>query len=237
MRKVSTFILGDLKLVFRDRMLSLFFFAPILLTLFVRLLVPYVTAIYPIIEDYHPYVMMFAGMQTAIIFGFITSFMILEEKDEHVIDVIRVLPISSRFFILYRMLFGTFFSALGAFLLISLGGIAYPGFFNSLLLSLQYGLVAPLITLLIGSFAQNKIEGMVWFKGINLLLILPVLSFFLTGPTKYLFTPIPIFWTYSLYATALANEKVGWVFAAGMIIYLAILLILFEQFKNRVFAR
>ena len=237
MKKVIPFVLGDLKLVFRDRMLSLFFFAPILLILFVRLFVPYLTAAYPFVEGYHLYVMMFAGMQTAIIFGFITSFMILEEKDEHVVDVIRILPVSASFFILYRVLFGTFFSALGAFLLINLGGIAYPGFFNSLLLSLQYGLVAPLITIIIGTFAQNKIEGMAWFKGINLLLILPVLSFFISGIIKYLFALVPIFWTYSLYATSLASRKVGWTFSVGILIYLTVLLVLFKQFKTRVFER
>lgn len=236
-KKVMTFVLADLKLIFRDKMLSIFLFAPILLILFVRLLVPYVTAVYPVVQEYHSYLMMFASMQTAIIFGFITSFMILDEKDEHVLEVIRVLPVSTTFFIVYRMLFGTLFSALGAFLMISFGGIAYPGLFNSFLLSLQYGLVAPFITLIVGTFAQNKIEGMAWFKGINLLLIIPVLAFFLTGPFKYLFALIPVFWTYLLYETALLNEQVGLVFAAGIVVYLVVLVLLFGQFKKRVFGR
>lgn len=237
MTKVTTFVLGDLKLVFRDRMLSLFFFAPILLILFVRLFVPYITAVYPVAAEYHAYVMMFASIQTAILFGFITSFMILEEKDEHVIEVIRILPVSTSFFIVYRLLFSAFFSALAAFLMISLGGIAYPGFFNAILLSLQYGLVAPLIALIVGTFAQNKIEGMAYFKGINLLLILPVLAFFLTGILKYLFAIIPVYWTYLLYESALSGEKVGLIFAAGLLVYLVVLILLFGQFKKRVFGR
>ena len=237
MKKVTTLVLGDLKLVFRDRMLSLFLFTPLVLILFVRLFVPYITAVYPVFEAYHPYVMMFASLQTAILFGFITSFMILEEKDEHVLEVIRVLPISSSFFILYRLLFAAFFSAMSAFLMITLGGTAYPGLFNAILLSLQYGLVAPFITLIVGTFAQNKIEGMAYFKGINLLLILPVLSFFLTGFIKYLFAIIPVFWTYFLYDAALSNGKVGWVFAAGTGVYLIVLAFLFLQFRKRVFGR
>lgn len=237
MKKVTILVLGDLKLVFRDRMLSLFLFAPLVLLLFVRLFVPYITTVYPVVEAYHPYIMMFASLQTAVLFGFITSFMILEEKDEHVLEVIRVLPVSSSFFILYRLLFATFFSALSAFLMINLGGIAYPGLFHSILLSLQYGLVASLITLIIGTFAHNKIEGMAWFKGVNLLLILPVLSFFFSGIVKYLFAFIPVFWTYLLYGSALSHGKVWLVFAAGVIVYLIVLLLLFVQFKKRVFER
>ena len=88
-----------------------------------------------------------------------------------------------------------------------------------------------------GTFAQNKLEGMAFFKGINLLLILPVLSFFLTGFMKYLFIPIPVFWTYLLYKSALLNEMVGLIFAAGLMVYLTVLLFLFLQFKKRVFER
>lgn len=237
MNKLTTLIAGDLKLIFRDRMLSLFLFAPLLLILFVRLFVPYITAVYPLVEDFYLYIMMFAGLQTAILFGFITSFMFLEEKDEHVTEVIRVLPVSSSFFILSRLLFSTLFSSLGAFLMISLGGIAYPGLLNTLLLSLQYGLVAPLIALTVGTFARNKIEGMAWFKGINLLLILPVLSFFLTGSIKYLFAIIPVFWTYLLYESAIANHNTGLVFGVGTGLYLFVLALLFNQFKKRVFGR
>ena len=237
MKKVSTLVLADLKLVFRDRMLSLFFFAPLLLILFVWLFVPYLTAAYPAVEEFHPYIMMFASMQTAILFGFITSFMILEEKDEHVLEVIRILPVAPGFFILYRLLFSAFFSALSAFFMIVFGGVANPGLFIAFLLSLQYGLVAPFIILIVGTFAQNKIEGMAWFKGVNLLLILPVLSFFLTGLIKYLFAVIPVFWTYLLYATALSGEKVGLVFTAGLAVYLVVLALLFVQFKKRVFGR
>ena len=109
MHKIANLVKGDLTLIFRDRMLSLFLFAPIVLILFVRLVVPYITDVHPVIEEYHSYIMMFAGIQTAILFGFITSFMILEEKDEQVIEVIRVLPVSTSFFILYRLLFSTFF--------------------------------------------------------------------------------------------------------------------------------
>lgn len=237
MNKVTTLVAGDFRLVFRDRMLTIFLFVPVLLITFVRLFVPYLTAAYPLVEEYHPYIMMFASLQTAITFGFITSFMILDEKDEHVIQVIRVLPISSSFFIFYRLLFGTFFSALGAFLMINLGGIAFPGFINAILLSLQYGLVTPLFTLIIGTFAKNKIEGMAWFKGIDLLLIIPVLSFFLTGIFRHLFAPVPVFWTYLLYDSALANGNVWLIFAAGLGVYLVVLAFLFKQFQKRVFGR
>lgn len=237
MKKISTIVLGDLRLIFRDRMLSIFVFAPIILILFVRLFVPYVVSVYPVVKDFQIYIMMFASLQTAILYGFITSFMILEEKDEHVTEVIRILPVSSALFIICRLLFATFISGLGSFLMILFGGFDSPGLLNALLLSLQYGLAAPLIALIAGTFAANKIEGMAIFKGLNLLLILPVLSFFINGIFKYVFAFVPVYWTYLLYKTALAREHTVLVFLAGMVIYLLFLFLMFRQFKKRVLLR
>lgn len=193
MIKIITLVNSDLRQIFRDKTLTVFLFTPILLILFVRLFVPYITTQYPIMGDYHPMIMMFAGIQTAIMFGFIISFIILDEKDENVLQVIRVLPISPFYFIVYRLLFATSFSTFGAFLMINLSGIAYPGLLNSFLLSIQYGLTAPFITLIIATFAKNKIEGMAFFKGVDLVLLLPILSFFISGSFKYVFSIIPAF--------------------------------------------
>ena len=160
MKKILSLIHSDIRQIFRDKTLTFFLVAPMLLIVFVRFFVPFIAKQYPMVQQYHPMLMMFASIQTAIMFGFIVSFIILDEKDENVLQVIRVLPISPFYFILYRLLFATTFSTLGAFLMINLSGIAYPGFTNSILLSIQYGLTAPFITLIISTFAKDKIEGM-----------------------------------------------------------------------------
>ncbi len=237
MKKIVTLIFGDLRQIFRDKTLTVFLFAPLILIVFVRLFVPFISEYYPIIQQYHPIIMMFAGIQTAIMFGFIISFIILDEKDENVLQVIRVLPISPFYFILYRLLFATAFSTLGAFLMINLSGIAYTGLTNSILLSIQYGLTAPFITLIIATFAKNKVEGMAFFKGVDLILLLPMLSFFVAGNIKYIFSVIPAFWTYQLYSASVSNGYTAFYFMIGLVIYLFVITILFRQFKKRIFDR
>ncbi len=237
MKKIFSLIHSDIRQIFRDKTLTVFLVAPIILIAFVRFFIPYVTQQYPILQEYHPMMMMFASIQTAIMFGFIVSFIILDEKDENVLQVIRVLPISPFYFILYRLLFATTFSTLGAFLMINLSGIAYPGFANSILLSIQYGLTAPFITLIISTFAKNKIEGMAFFKGVDLVLLLPLLSFFISGYTKYIFSIIPAFWTYNLYKASVSNGNSSFYFFSGMSMYILVISVLFFQFKKRIFDR
>lgn len=237
MNQLQTLIAGDIKQILRDRTLSSFMFVPVMVILLIRLFVPYLTQIYPIVADYHLYIMMFGGMQTAIMFGFITSFIILEEKDENVLQVIRVLPISPLYFMVYRLSFATLFSAVGAFVMFQTSGIAYPGLGASILLSLQYGLIAPLISLIIATYADNKIEGMAFFKGVDLALLLPVLSFFVPGLWSFLFGIIPTYWTYTLYAHSLSDGLSWGYFLAGLAVYAVVIVALFVQFRKRVFDR
>ncbi len=237
MKMILTLIYSDLRQIFRDKTLIMFLTTPLFLILFIRFYVPYLTLQFPFVANYHTPIMMFGGVQTAIMFGFITAFIILDEKDENVLQVIRVLPISTFYFIVYRLTFATCFSALAAFLMIHFGGIAYPGFINSLLLSLQYGLAAPFIILIIATFANNKIEGMAFFKGVDLILLLPILFFYFSGAFRYVFVIIPIFWTYILYAESMVSGKVWLYFMTGLGVYSVVLFLLFYLFQKRVFNR
>ena len=237
MKSTAALAASDFRQIFRDRTMTVFLFTPAILVCFVRFFVPYLTAKFPFLAAYHPMIMMFGALQTAIIFGFFTSFIILDEKDENVMQVIRILPVSTGWFIANRLLFSALFSALGAFLMIRLGGLADPGMRASVLLALQYGLSAPFIALVIATYAQNKIEGMAFFKGVDLVLLIPMLSFLVPGALKYIFGVIPMFWTYRLYDAALKGEPVSALFLAGLAAYGLALYLLFRQFNERVFNR
>src|SRR5687767_10232893 len=149
MNQLIQLTLADLRRIFRDKTLLLFLFTPVFLILFVRFFVPYLTNLYPVVADYHAYIMMFASAQTAIMFGFISSFIILDEKDENVLQVIRILPITSAYFIFFRLIFAALFSFGGAFAMMLLSGISFPGYTHAFFLSLQYALTAPFITLIV----------------------------------------------------------------------------------------
>jgi hypothetical protein len=237
MKRIAQLTVADLKKIFRDKTLLFFLFTPVILILFVRYFVPFLTNAYPVVEEYHVMIMMFASAQTAIMFGFISSFIILDEKDENVLQVIRILPITPSYFIFFRLIFAALFSFVGAFAMILLSGIAFPGYLNAFLLSLQYALGAPLITLVVSTYAKNKIEGMAFFKGVDLLLLVPVLSFFIDSWAKYLFGIIPVFWTFQSYDQALSGNDFWIFFLIGSLVYLVVISFLVSQFRKRVFDR
>lgn len=237
MKTLLQLTLADLRRIFRDKTLLVFLTTPLFLILFVRYFVPYITAIYPVISEYNGPIMMFASAQTAIMFGFISAFIILDEKDENVLQVIRVLPVSSSYFILFRMIFATLFSFVGSLGMMLLAGIAYPGLLHAVLLSVQFALTAPFIALIVATYAKNKIEGMAFFKGVDLVLIVPVLSFFVSGWMKYLFGIVPVFWTFQAYNDVLLNQDFWFHFLIGSLCYVMVIGFFVRQFRKLVFDR
>lgn len=236
MKLTLSLIKGDLKLIFRDKtLMSLFLFTPIFIVL-LRFGMPSLLAAYPQIEAYAVAISMFFSIQSSIMFGFITSFLILEEKDENIMIVHRVMPVSSQFFIAYRVLFATALAFLGAFLTIVLSGVAYPGLLNACLVALLFSLIAPIIVLSIASFAKNKVEGMAYFKGVDLLLMLPIMTPFIASKWVFSLGFIPTFWIYKFYESTV-NTTNYWFFLICLGIQLVLITFLFSKFRKNVFGR
>ncbi len=237
MKKLVNLIGSDVRQIVRDRTLLSFIFFPFSMLALLQWGWPALTTRYPTLVEHSDLVLMFASMQSAILFGFVVSFLMVDEKDEQVMDVIRVLPISPRFFLFYRLSFASIVAALMALVVLLGSGMTYMGIGASSCIAFLLGLTAPLITLTIATFANNKIEGMALFKVIDLVLMLPLLAFFLDEPFRYFFGVVPVFWTYALLEQSFEGEWVWWYLGMAVLVYGTVLWGLAIQFRRRVFQR
>ncbi|MBX7095902.1 MAG: ABC transporter permease [Flavobacteriales bacterium] len=230
-------VAADLRLIFRDQTLLVFMISPLLLLLFVKFAVPPLAQYYPVLKEYYLPITMFGSIQSSILFGFLSAFLIIEDKDQQVMNVHRVLPVNPSHYILARMFFFFLLSTFGAWLVLAFGGLTPEIHAKTLLLAVQAGLVAPTIALLIGTFAQNKIEAMAYFKGIDLVLLLPVLSLFISSGWKYALSLFPSFWIYQSYNEiyALNGEYIFTLTSA--IVQLSAIVLLTRLFRQRIFNR
>ena len=57
-------------------------------------------------------------------------------------------------------------------------------------------MIVPVYVIGITNFAKNRMEGMVWIKVFNVLVIIPVAAFFIPGPFQYLFGIFPTHWVF-----------------------------------------
>lgn len=196
MRKLLILSKSDFNSTFRDPLFKILLFFPLLSFIIIRYLLPVLVSFYPPLGEYTEVVLMWACIQSATMFGIIYGFLFLEEKEESLWQVLRILPVETGQLIFSRLLLGLLISVVINYLLIHYGNIIFISFWKELLLAIHFSLVAPFISLAVGVFAKNRIEGLAQIKIVNLILILPALIYFIPGKWLHLMALVPTYWSY-----------------------------------------
>jgi fluoroquinolone transport system permease protein len=226
---------NDFKHIFRDKALTALFVMPLFLVLALRFGFPHLVSRFPIVAGYNRILLAFVCGMFSAFPAFIAAFIMLDEKDDGLFTVLRVMPISPMAFILYRMSFVVALGSLSAGGAMLFSGIIAPDVGRALVSAVLFGLSAPLIALLVVTIAKNKIEGVTVLKGLNLLLMLPLISFFTSSPARLLLGVIPVYWVYQAEAEPVFSASVlaSWAVAAALD---AIgLTLLYRWFRMKVF--
>ena len=129
-------------------------------------------------------------------------FGLLDEREENLIMVFKILPIPPSIFILYRISFMLVFGILFSFIILYFSGLLEISIIQAILISVEFSIMAPVTALTILSFAKNKIAGMTFFKLMMVVLIVPAASMIMYSPWKVLLGIIPMYWTYQSLAVA-----------------------------------
>jgi fluoroquinolone transport system permease protein len=193
--------INDFKNIIRDRFLIYAaILYPIILIIFSQILVQFIApnlkSSIPLAGNFTIFFLLFVTV-IPILYGFIASFLILDEKDEHLLTVLRVMPISRNLYLVYRLLFLSFFSFMVLLIFPPLSGLientqfSYVAYIPDAVL---FSLLTPFSAMLVSSFATNKVQAFAIFKISATLYMLPLFSFLISDNLKYIFSPVPNFW-------------------------------------------
>ena len=235
MNRLIAFSINDFRMVFRDPMLRIFLFLPLLIVVIVVWALPLAFSAYPAMHAYDYVILMGAGLQTSTMFGFINGFVFLEEKDEQVFAALRVMPIAASTLISGRMLLGVSIAFAINAAMFSLAPWVPMSSAQLLLTAFQYALLAPVLTLALATFAQNKVEGLAQFKVYNFVAMLPVLIYFLPFRALHALALVPTYWTFRSVEAAYTGGNFFLFIGIGFIAYLIALAGLLRIFERQVF--
>lgn len=195
MQQLINLTLADFKLIFRDPSLRTFLFFPLLILAAIALFLPYLDQRFEAVGEYVPYVLMASITQAATMFGFIYCMVFIEEKDTQVARIYGVLPVSQVKFTLLRLLIPFSVATLFTTVLLLIQPFYQLSFLACLLVSMLASLLAPVIALSISALAKNKMEGMTWYKIINVIVTVPLVAFFVP-PFQQYFGVFPSYWAF-----------------------------------------
>ena len=231
---------NDLRSVRRDSLLAGVVLLPWLLVAGLRLVVPPFTAWLAGVHGFNatpftPLILsLFCVLQIPLVVGMLTGFLVLDERDDGTLTALRVTPLSLEGYARYRIMAAVLLSA--AFILISipLSGLRpQPALAALAPVALLAGLFAPIIALLLATFAGNKVEGMALSKGFALLLLGPLAAYFLPDDRQVLLGLLPTFWPAKAYWVASAGGAPWPYLLAGLAYHLAALGWLLRRFQTR----
>lgn len=189
-------IIMDLKNILRDPSLWIIMVLPPLLAVLLRTVPPLYEPYIPEAAIYRPVILAFFTLLSSIMAGFLMAFVMLDEKDQELFPVYDVTPLRFRGLLKNRITTMTILGFLFAWIVSGFSGLIEISPGQLFLLSSACSLAAPLNTLFIVAFAGNKIEGVTYYKIINILTLLPVLGLFIPGKMSYIFGIIPYYWIY-----------------------------------------
>jgi len=210
MVNVLKLAVNDLRNIIRDRMFVFLFFAyPVMLILVSRIIVhliaPRIENMFPLAGEFSV-LFMFFTIAIPMIFSFLAAFLILDERDEHLLTVLRVMPISRNNYLIYRMFFMSLFAFIVLLIFPPLSGLvdgtqfSYPAYIP---VAILFALFTPFSALLVSYL-------------------------------KYIFSPIPNFWSIMSLDSVLQNGTLDIVhLGIGFVFHIALIGVLFYIFNKK----
>jgi fluoroquinolone transport system permease protein len=192
----KTILKAEIKNMTRDSMYIFFMVYPVILGVVGYFLIPYLNETLSETSLVAEIVSMILILMTGFIFGALTAFTLLDDKDDDVLLSLKVTPISVKVYVLVKLMISFIFGFI-ATLVITLATNFLPGssFWTILLISFLGALQAPGVALIVNSFSSNKVEGFVIMKMSALILVFPVLAFFVQSWQEVFLVFAPGFWS------------------------------------------
>ncbi|MEC9485368.1 MAG: hypothetical protein UMR38_05785 [Candidatus Izemoplasma sp.] len=174
---------------------------------------------------------------TGFIFGAITAFTLLDDKDDQVLTSLKVTPIDVKAYVFVKLLISFVFGLIATYAIIyGTGFLSKSSFGIITLISITGAIQAPGIALIDNSFSENKVEGFVIMKMSGLIIILPVIAFFVTGWIQNLLGIAPGYWAARIIELELVPSEEGSAlitFVIGVMYNLGLLWLLMKLYTNR----
>lgn len=185
-----TILKNELKNVVRDPMYLFFSFYPFILGGLGYFLIDLISA-----EIWGEMVVMFLIIMTSYVYGAVTGFTLLDDKDDKVLMSLKITPINTKMYVFVKLLIGYVFGFIATIIVVlATGFLPDTNFGYIILIAAISSLQAPFLALVVNSFAANKVEGFVIMKSTGLTLILPAVAFWVTDWKEFFLIIAPGFW-------------------------------------------
>jgi fluoroquinolone transport system permease protein len=235
MVQLGKLFINDMRNIIRDRLLLYTaFLIPLIIIIFTRLVIPWISENIVSLQAYYPVLFMLIVITIPMMFGFVIGFLIMDERDENLLTVLRVMPISRNVYLIYRMVFLSILSFIYILLFPTLTGLIDISLVEYLPIGVLLALFTPVLALIANIVATNKVQAFAVFKLLGGVFFLPLFAFFIDSDLKYIFGVIPNFWTFMALDHLVQTGSQDVLFLGiGFVAHFVLLAVLFYLFNKK----
>ncbi len=173
-----------------------------------------------------------ALMIPAMLIGWVTGFLLLEDRDEGLISALSVTPVGKVGYLAYRVAATALITA-AITVMATLLLLPQAPWFQHGLLALLIGCEAVLVAVVLPAVARNKVEGLAVTKLANIAGAVPLLAILAT-PWRFLAGIVPSFWIGELLGLSDGPSlPMLLTTALAVVTHVAAVLLLFVMFSRR----
>jgi fluoroquinolone transport system permease protein len=188
------------------------------------------------LEPYYPLVLsFFIILQVPLLFGVVFGFLILDEKDDRVLTILQVTPVTLQGYIRYRLLAVVIFSIIYVMAILGATGlIEFSLWVRILPIAAVSGIFAVFSMFLLLAFANNKVEGLAIMKGMGIMMLGPLAAYFIDSKWQLLLGFLPSYWPAKAYWLTSDGQN-AWIYVGIGFIYTSFwIVLLWKRFKRKV---
>jgi fluoroquinolone transport system permease protein len=215
MNKLIKLAAADFKIIFRDPSLKVFLFLPLLMFAVFIWFLPLMVEKYTFLVPYIPIFIFVGIIENTQTFSFIISMVLLDEKETGVAKTYGIVPLSNFEYPASRFVFPYIFTFLVNVLFLKIQPFIPIEAKTNITLSFLTGLIVPLYAMGINAIATNRMQGLIYIKAFNMLILIPIAAFFIPGQLKHIFGMLPTHWIFQTVENLANNAPLGGMMLIG----------------------
>jgi fluoroquinolone transport system permease protein len=194
-----TLFRNDIKQILRDPVMTLLLVAPLLLIIVFKILevflIPFLVQKTGFdVMPYASYIFSFILLMNSGMLGIVTGFMMLDDRDGNIAQLLEITPLGRSGYLLNRLSFASMLSVFYCMISFAVFSLVDLPFYSIILLCFLSAIYTAIIGLLIYSGADDKVKGLTFAKGLNTLVLFAFTDLFALNWLTALSWLFPPYW-------------------------------------------
>lgn|GEM_PF-3166829 len=208
MKKLLVLIKEDLKNIYKDPMYLISFTCPLLLIIFCTIGIKFIESKFSMsLNNYYALILWMALIMTPFLIGVLVGLILLDEKDQNLIIYFSVTPLKKVNYLIYRLSMPFVISFIMNLILFITTNLIKARMINIFIIVFLTSLLAPITTIFMGAFGENKLQGLTLTKLCSFILFIPAINYFIDSKIKFLTYIIPNYYSLEIIKNSYINGK------------------------------